>query len=221
MNQPRYELSFAAADKSAIPISSTWTVRGTPRPEFFVMNRDVGGETAHASFHKDGRCHIKLKRGAGSAEKVKDWRLPRPMDGSVLRRMTDIVIPHSGLGPHPRTVATLPGLHLVDAPGHGQELVVTLFIEPPGALDNWPGKRAMNSRLVGRFGWHLHDTLTGFLTAVACYFPERPSIPDMLREAQDSLPQRAMAFRHRRLLHVEFSQEEDGTFPIFYELQLG
>jgi len=107
MSQPKYELSFAAANETAMPVSSTWTVRGTPRPEFFVMNRDAGGETAHASFHKDGRCHIKLKRGPGRPEKVKDWRLPRPLDGSRLRRMTDIVIPHSGLGSHPRTVTTL------------------------------------------------------------------------------------------------------------------
>jgi hypothetical protein len=64
-------LRFAAGDDlRRVQQSSTWCARVTRGIELFLFNYDSGGELAHISFHKDGRCHYKARGAGGRLRKV-------------------------------------------------------------------------------------------------------------------------------------------------------
>jgi hypothetical protein len=98
-------LKFAAGtSEPREQLSSTWIVR-VSGAEIYVLNRDAGGEHAHVSMHKDGRCHAKFTTAPGVLERVYTWTLPAPLPGTNVRRLADVVIPHRGLLPSVAHVA--------------------------------------------------------------------------------------------------------------------
>lgn len=147
-------LKFAAGDDRARRLmSSTWYVRATRGGELFLLNREAGGNRAHISFHKDGRCHYKVEDTGGPGRVLAEWELPEPLEPTGMRRLATVVIPHRGLvvpqgftGPEADTV-------LIPPPGEGQCLEVDVLLEPgPAPKRAWPGQTANPpTALVGRF----------------------------------------------------------------------
>ena len=107
-----------------------WYVRFTRGTELYVLNREAGGNRAHISFHKDGRCHYKVEDPAGLGRVIAQWELPEPMEATGMRRLATVVIPHRGLvvpdrfrGPEDDTV-------LIPPPAETQNLEVDILVEP-------------------------------------------------------------------------------------------
>ena len=159
-------LKFAAGDDAARrQVSSTWYIRFTRGTELYVLNREAGGNRAHISFHKDGRCHYKVEDPAGRGRVIAEWELPAPIEASGMRRLATVVIPHRGLvvpsgftGPECDTV-------LIPPPAVDQCLEVDVLLEPgPVPKDAWPGQTSeQRTALVGRFSLYHESPDDGFL----------------------------------------------------------
>ena len=75
-------------------MSSTCCARFTRGAELYLFNREAGGNRAHISFHKDGRCHYKVDEPGG--RKIAEWELPEPLEETGMRRLATVQIPHRG-----------------------------------------------------------------------------------------------------------------------------
>ena len=148
-------LKFAAGnDHTREQVSSTWYVRYTRGAELYVFNREAGGNRAHVSFHKDGRCHYKVEDSSatGAGRVIAQWEIPDPIEETGMLRLATVVIPYRGLslpdgfsGPEIDTV-------LIPPPVEGQQLEIDILVEPGQVPQNeWPGQTSeQRTALVGR-----------------------------------------------------------------------
>lgn len=149
-------IKFAAGnDVTREQLSSTWYVRITRGMEIYVLNREAGGNRAHISFHKDGRCHFKVEdpTAKGGDRKVTQWELPDPMEPTGALRLATVVIPNLGLVLPRNFDGTDPETALIPPPEVGKQLEVDIFVEPGAApKGGWPGQTSeLASMYVGRF----------------------------------------------------------------------
>ena len=172
-------LKFAAGDDATRErVSSTWCARFTRGAELYLFNKELGGNRAHISFHKDGRCHYKVDDPSRGGRKVAEWELPEPMKETGMRRLATVQIPHRGLvvpdgfsGPNDETV-------LIPPPSEGRQLDVDFLFEPGEVpKDAWPGQTGQGSLLVGRFSLYADSPDEGYahITVVSTLRPEADS----------------------------------------------
>jgi hypothetical protein len=124
-------LKFAAGDDQArVQVSSTWYVRFTRGAEFYVFNREAGGNRAHISFHKDGRCHYKVDDPSGRGRVVADWELPGQIEETGMLRLATVVIPNLGLVLPANFQGVQDDTVLIPPPGVDECLEVDILLEP-------------------------------------------------------------------------------------------
>jgi hypothetical protein len=217
-------LKFAAGDDAArIQLSSTWYMRATRRPELFLLNREAGGERAHISFHRDGRCHYKvLDPATGRGNPIAQWELPTPLEPTGMRRLATVRIPHRGLvlpdgfaDPEPDTV-------LIPPPCEGEAIEVDILLEPGEVPQRaWPGQGAdPPTTLVGRFSLYgeAQTPQEGLLhfTAVYTVRPEG-EVPVHL----STLPVDRLAGGQVRAVHFDDVTVDGQRLPVLTEMPVG
>jgi hypothetical protein len=214
-------LNFAAGSPgSRDQLSSTWIVRITRGPEVYVLNRDAGGELGHIWLHKDGPCHAKFKTGPSAKTAIYEWTLPEPLPGSDVRRLADVVIPHRGLAPISQ-VPPDPDTVLIPPPEEGQQLHVSLFLEP-GPVDqaSWPGQTAMSTGYVGRATLYAHDRAVMNFTAVTSYWPESDLVVCTSMAHHSAVPtvERPEALR---VVVFQYGEDKGLGVPSLIEMPVG
>ncbi len=221
----RATLKFAAGDDVARQqVSSTWYVRFTRGPELYVLNREAGGNRAHISFHKDGRCHYKIDDPDGRGRVIAEWELPEPMEEGGMRRLATVVIPHRGLvvpegfsGPEDGTVLIPP-----PAPDHCLEVDILL---EPGSVPKtaWPGQTAeQRTALVGRFSLYNESPDEGLLnfTVVSSVRPEGATAR-MLSTMSISVAEGIAAPTAPRAVMFEQVEVDGQRLPVLTEMPVG
>ncbi len=216
-------LKFAAGDdQRREQVSSTWYVRLTRGGELYVLNRDAGGNRAHISFHKDGRCHFKVEDPGGDGRKHAEWDLPQPMDDDGLLRLATVVIPHRGLVPPVGLVEPEPDTVLIPPPPFDHQIEVDILFEPGSVPDNeWPAQTSLGAKLVGRFTIYAETVSNGLanFTAVSTIRPEgQPA--RALAEATINLPDN-VAIGQLRTVLFEQVQVDGQQLPVRTEMPLG
>jgi hypothetical protein len=217
-------LKFAAGnDRTREQCSSTWLMRVTRGGEVFVLNREAGGQMAHISIHKDLRCHYKVSQGRGPLVKHSEWDVQRPIDGTGLRRLMTIVIPHKGLGVPANFLETDPETVLIPPPDEGQQIEVDILVEP-GAVpaDSWPGSESMGSALVGRVTLYQERPEDGLLNfTVVSTVREQGDTARLLSEARVDLPDGTPQPDSLRGLAFGTVEVDGQLLPVLTEMPVG
>jgi len=225
-------LKFAAGDdKRREQVSSTWYVRLTRGMEIYVLNREAGGNRAHISFHKDGRCHYKVEdpRAKPGGRKIAEWELPAPIEETGMLRLATVVIPHRGLVVPENFAGVDPETVLIPPPSPDQQLEVDILLEPGAAPRGaWPGQTAGQGTLyVGRFSLHKTDPVDhpddhGLLhcTVVSTPRPEGQSVK-ALSTARIEVADGSTRPVDPRTVLFEMVEFEGQKLPVLTEMPLG
>jgi hypothetical protein len=224
VDQTQVALKFAAGDDfTREQVSSTWIVRANRVGELFVVNQDLGGELAHISIHQDGRCHYKVAASAGRpAIKQQEWELPEPIDGDLVRLLT-VVIPHRGLKRSPRFKDVARDTVLIPPPPPMRAIEVDVLAEGGPVLEHdWPGSRAMGSKLVGRISFYTESPAEAFwhYTVVATD-REEPAAARAWSEAEVTVPAGVAAPAHLRTLLFGIDEVDGRRLPTLMEMPVG
>jgi hypothetical protein len=122
--------------------SYTWRIRsGAKNPELFVERENLP-PAVHLSLHASDEWHMKVRRRG-----VHRWTKPAEITAGYTRALAIV---------QPVTVAmfALPvpvGAQILKLPADAEPTEFDVWIERPGAnLQNWPGKNADGTVLVGR-----------------------------------------------------------------------
>ena len=220
-------LKFAAGDDHArSQVSSTWSVRFTRGTEIYVFNLEAGGQRAHISFHKDGRCHYKVEDPSAKrrSRKVSEWEMPAPIEETGILRLATVIIPHRGLvvpsgftGPDAETV-------LIQPPPEYRQLEVDLLLEPGAVPSNaWPGQTsAQRTALVGRFSLYTESDQNGFLhaTVVSTVRSEGPA-SRLLSTTSIHVPKGSAAPVNPRTVLFQMAEVDSQQLPVLTEMPVG
>lgn len=219
-------LRFAAGDDvNRIQQSSAWAARINRSAELYVFNYDSGGELAHISFHKDGRCHYKTRGSDGRLFKFAEWELPEPLEESGMLRLATVVIPHRGLvptegkeSPHPETV-------LIPPPEAGQQLEIDILWEPGIVPTNaYPMQTAgLGTMFVGRFSPYedVPDSGLAHFTLIATPRPEGV-VAQQLSMAQVRVTDPSIEVPPvPRAVHFEIVEVDGQQLPVLTEMPIG
>lgn len=217
-------LKFAAGnDATREQVSSTWCARFTRGAELYLFSRELGGNRAHISFHKDGRCHYKVEDPDAGGRKIAEWELPEPMEETGMRRLATIRIPHRGLvvpdgfsGPDDETV-------LIPPPPESHQLDVDILFEPGEVTqDVWPGQTGRGSLLVGRFSLYTDSSDIGFMhfTFVSTLRPEAKSVR-LVSEASIAVAEGIDPPVRPRVVLFEGVTVDGQHLPVLTEMPVG
>ena len=217
-------LKFAAGnDTTREQVSSTWCARFTRGAELYLFNRELGGNRAHISFHKDGRCHYKVDEPGAGGRKIAEWELPEPMEATGMRRLATVQIPHRALVvpdgfsvPDDETV-------LIPPPPESHQLDVDILFEP-GEVPKyaWPGQTGQGSLLVGRFSLYHDSSDAGFMhfTVVSTLRPEAESVR-ALSQASVTVAEGMTPLVSPRVVLFEEAVVDGQHLPVLTEMPVG
>jgi len=217
-------LKFAAGDdRTREQLSSTWYVRMTRGAEIYVFNKHAGGNRAHISFHKDGRCHLRIEDSGGVKVTHVVWELPEPIDDEGLLRLATVVIPHRGLVLPVGFVSPEDDAVLIPPPPKDHQLEIDILCEPGSVpFDAWPAPTGLDAKLVGRFTLHSESRDKGLLnfTLVSTVRPEGQTAR-ALSEASVALPDGAGASGTLGAVFFELVEVDDRQLPVLTEMPVG
>jgi hypothetical protein len=225
-------LKFAAGnDVTREQVSSTWYVRITRGMEIYILNFEAGGNRAHISFHKDGRCHYKVDDPAakGGKRKVTEWELPEPMEPTGALRLATVVIPNLGLVLPDNFAGVDPETALIPPPAPGQQLDVDIILEPgPVPKGAWPGQTSeLQTMYVGRFSLYENDPVEnpedeGFLhCTVVATFRDEGEEPRRLASTTVNVVDGATPPGDLRVVLFETVEVDGQQLPVLTEMPVG
>jgi hypothetical protein len=205
-------------------VSSTWCLRATRVAELYLFNKEAGGNRAHISFHKDGRCHFKVEDPLGRGHVIAEWELPEPLEPTGMLRLASVLIPHRGLVVPEGFEAAEPDTVLIPPPVQGRCIQVDVLVEPgPVPKDAWPGQTSeLRTKLVGRFSLYSESPDEGLLhfTLVSSYQPEGDA-PRALSRARVEIEGVRIVPTNLRTVLFDRLEVDGHHLPVLTEMPIG